>query len=55
MKFKKWRLWAAYPFAVVYLVFAYQQGLDFSYGIGYMIAGLLIRLWAAGYIKKIRY
>jgi len=54
LRYKKMRLWASYPFALVYLVFAYKYGLDFSRGIGVIIAGLLIRLWAAGYIRKIR-
>ncbi|MFH1460324.1 MAG: isoprenylcysteine carboxylmethyltransferase family protein [Candidatus Omnitrophota bacterium] len=56
-RFKKMRLWAAYPLAIVYLFFAYKQGFtenNFRFGIGYILAGVMIRLWAAGYIKKIR-
>ncbi|MBU4479596.1 MAG: isoprenylcysteine carboxylmethyltransferase family protein [Candidatus Omnitrophica bacterium] len=54
MRFKKLRLWAAYPFAVLYLVAAYFYGLDFRLGMWLVLAGLCIRFWAAGFIKKIR-
>ncbi|MCG2712630.1 MAG: isoprenylcysteine carboxylmethyltransferase family protein [Candidatus Omnitrophica bacterium] len=54
MRFKKLRLWAVYPFAIVYIVSAYKQGLEFIPGIWFVLAGLLTRCWAAGYIKKIR-
>jgi len=48
------RLWASYPFAAVYLVFVYKYGIAVNPGLGFIISGLLIRFWAAGYIKKIR-
>ncbi|MBU1044242.1 MAG: isoprenylcysteine carboxylmethyltransferase family protein [Candidatus Omnitrophica bacterium] len=54
LRFKKMRLWASYPFAAVYLVFVYKYGIVVNPGLGVIIAGLLIRFWAAGYIKKIR-
>ncbi len=54
VRFKKLRLWAAYPFAGIYLVLVYRNGLDFNFGIGFIILGLLIRFWAAGFILKIR-
>ncbi len=54
MRFKKLRLWAAYPFALVYLFFVLRYGIQFHPGIWVVLAGLLIRFWAAGYIKKIR-
>jgi len=54
IRFKKLRLWIAYPFAVLYFIFAYQKGFDFSYGVWFVVLGALIRLWAAGFIKKIR-
>lgn len=54
MRFKKLRLWAAYPFAVLYIVFAYKRGIGLMPGVWFVIAGLLVRCWAAGYIKKIR-
>jgi protein-S-isoprenylcysteine O-methyltransferase Ste14 len=54
MRFKKMRLWASYPFAVVYLYFVYKYGIKVIPGIWVIGAGLLIRFWAAGYIKKIR-
>ena len=54
MEFKKWRLWATYPFAFVYIVFAYKYGIEFIPGIWFVLAGLLVRCWAAGYIRKVR-
>lgn len=54
IRFKKLRLWVAYVFAILYLVFAYQKGIDFIPGIWFVIGGLLIRFWAAGFIKKRR-
>ncbi len=54
MRFKKLRLWATYPFALVYIVFAYKHGIEFMPGVWFVLAGLLVRCWAAGYIKKIR-
>lgn len=54
MRFKKMRLWASYPFTAVYLVFVYKDGIVVTPGLGVILAGLLIRFWAAGYIKKIR-
>ncbi len=54
MRFKKLRLWATYPFAFVYIVFAYKYGIEFMPGVWFILAGLLVRCWAAGYIKKIR-
>jgi len=54
LRFKKMRLWASYPFAAVYLVFVYKYGIVVNPGLGVIFAGLLIRFWAAGYIKKIR-
>ncbi|MFH1062957.1 MAG: isoprenylcysteine carboxylmethyltransferase family protein [Candidatus Omnitrophota bacterium] len=54
LRFKKMRLWASYPFAAVYLVFVYKYGIVVNPGLGVIIAGLFVRFWAAGYIKKIR-
>jgi len=54
MRFKKLRLWATYPFALVYILFAYKHGIEFMPGVWFVLAGLLVRCWAAGYIKKIR-
>ncbi len=54
MRFKKLRLWVTYPFAFVYTVFAYKYGIEFMPGVCFVLAGLLVRCWAAGYIKKIR-
>ncbi|MFH1092924.1 MAG: isoprenylcysteine carboxylmethyltransferase family protein [Candidatus Omnitrophota bacterium] len=54
MQFKKLRLWATYPFALVYILFAYKQGIEFIPGIWFILSGLLVRCWAAGYIKKIK-
>ena len=54
MRFKKLRLWATYPFAIVYIVFAYMHGIELLPGVWLVLAGLLVRCWAAGYIKKIR-
>ena len=52
--FKKLRLWVTYPFAAVYLFWAYTCGIEFKTGIGFIFVGLLVRFWAAGYIKKKR-
>jgi len=54
MRFKKLRLWITYPFALVYIVFAYKRGIELIPGVWFIFAGLLVRCWAAGYIKKIR-
>lgn len=54
LRFKKMRLWVSYPLAAVYLVFVYKYGIMINPGFGVIIAGLLVRFWAAGYIKKIR-
>lgn len=54
LRFKKMRLWVSYPLAAVYLVFVYKYGIMIHPGFGVIIAGLLVRFWAAGYIKKIR-
>lgn len=54
LRFKKLRLWTAYPFVILYFFFAYRDGIDFNPGIWFVIAGLFIRLWASGIIKKRR-
>ncbi|MFH2137913.1 MAG: isoprenylcysteine carboxylmethyltransferase family protein [Candidatus Omnitrophota bacterium] len=53
-RFKKMRLYAAYPFAAIYLFLGYWYGMSFSIGVWCIILGLIIRLWAAGFIKKKR-
>ncbi|MBI4846296.1 MAG: isoprenylcysteine carboxylmethyltransferase family protein [Candidatus Omnitrophica bacterium] len=53
MRFKKLRLWASYPFAGLYLFFAWNYGMSFKFGLWLVLAGLFVRFWAAGYIKKI--
>jgi len=52
IRFKKLRLWVAYPLAILYFVFAVWENIVFLPGLFFVIAGLLIRLWAAGFIKK---
>ena len=52
MRFKKLRLWATYPFAIVYIVVEYKHGIELMPGVWFVLAGLLVRCWAAGYIKK---
>lgn len=54
MRFKKMRLWASYPFAAVYLYFVYKYGIQANPGLTVIALGLMVRFWAAGYIKKIR-
>jgi len=54
LRFKKLRLWISYPFAGICLVFAYKYGISFIPGIWFIFTGLILRLWAAGYIQKIR-
>ncbi len=54
MNFKKLRLWAVYPLAILYLILAYKYGMSFRIGIWFILAGMGIRFWAAGYIQKIR-
>ncbi|MCP4649027.1 MAG: isoprenylcysteine carboxylmethyltransferase family protein [PVC group bacterium] len=53
-RFKKLRLYVAYPFAAVYFFLAYYTGIDFSIGIWSVFLGLIIRFWAAGFIRKKR-
>lgn len=54
MQFKKVRLWAVYPFAAFYIFFAYKYGMELIPGVWLVLGGLLVRCWAAGYIRKIR-
>lgn len=54
VEFKKLRLWVSYPFAVLYLFWAYTCGIEFGIGVWVILAGLLVRFWAAGHIKKKR-
>ncbi|MBI5873698.1 MAG: isoprenylcysteine carboxylmethyltransferase family protein [Candidatus Omnitrophica bacterium] len=54
IRFKKLRLWLVYPFFVFYPLAAHMTDASFSLGVVLMLAGLGIRFWASGYLKKSR-
>jgi protein-S-isoprenylcysteine O-methyltransferase Ste14 len=54
VRFKKLRLWILWPYCIVFLFFAATRGLYLQYGIPVIILGIVIRLWASGYIEKSR-
>lgn len=54
IRFKKLRLWLVYPAFIVYPFVARMADVSFGLGMALMAAGLLIRFWASGYIKKSR-
>jgi protein-S-isoprenylcysteine O-methyltransferase Ste14 len=41
-----------YPFGLLVLVYGYSTETSLRAGIGYIIAGLLVRLWSNGYAIK---
>ncbi len=54
VSYKKLRLWLVYPFFVLYPLLARMTDVSFFWGAVLMIAGLAIRFWASGYLKKSR-
>jgi protein-S-isoprenylcysteine O-methyltransferase Ste14 len=54
IRFKKLRLWLVYPFFIFYPLAAHMTDTSFSLGVVLMLAGLGIRFWASGYLKKSR-
>lgn len=54
IRFKKLRLWSVYPFFVFYPLVAHMTDASFFWGVFLMFAGLGIRFWASGYLKKSR-
>lgn len=54
IRYKKLRLWLVYPAFIVYPFVARMGNPSFALGMAFMCAGLLIRFWASGYIKKSR-
>ncbi|MFA5117804.1 MAG: isoprenylcysteine carboxylmethyltransferase family protein [Candidatus Omnitrophota bacterium] len=54
VRFKKLRLWIFWPYCVIFIFFAATKDLYLQYGIPAIILGLVIRLWASGYIEKSR-
>ncbi len=54
VRFKKLRLWLAYPMFFVYPFVAHVTDFSFSAGVILMFAGLAVRFWASGYISKSR-
>lgn len=54
IRFKKLRLWLAYPVFIIFPFVAHVSDFSFSTGIILMAAGLLVRFWASGFISKSR-
>lgn len=54
VRFKKLRLWLAYPMFFVYPFVAHITDFSFMSGAILMLLGLLVRFWASGYISKSR-
>ena len=54
IRFKKLRLWLVYPFFIFYPFVADMTDSSFFAGVILMIAGLLVRFWASGYLTKTR-
>jgi hypothetical protein len=54
IRFKKLRLWLAYPVFIIFPFVAHVSDFSFSAGIILMVAGLLVRFWASGFISKSR-
>jgi len=54
-RFQRWfkpRFAIMYPFGIIVLIFCSSDEHSLKLGIGYIIAGLLIRLWSNGYAIK---
>ena len=54
IRFKKLRLWLAYPAFIVFPLVARVTDASLWAGIGLMVLGMLVRFWASGYITKSR-
>jgi protein-S-isoprenylcysteine O-methyltransferase Ste14 len=54
VRFKKLRLWIFWPYCIVFIFCPPTRGLYLQYGIPLIVLGLVIRLWASGYIEKSR-
>ena len=52
IRFKKLRLWALYPYFIVYVLIAQTTNQLFRAAAPFVILGILLRLWASGYIHK---
>jgi len=52
LQFKKLRLWASYPLYAWVIAYGYMHGFYFNPGGWFILAGVLVRLWAAGHICK---
>ncbi len=51
---QRYRVFAGFAFAVLYVVFARPTALTLVIGVGVAIIGLALRAWACGHIQKIR-
>jgi len=54
IRFKKLRLWVAYPFIFLYFALGLRTGFRLIPGILLVFAGMFVRVWASGLIKKRR-
>lgn len=54
IRFKKLRLWIAYPAFIVFPIVARVTDGSFWAGVSIMVLGMLVRFWASGYITKSR-
>lgn len=52
IRFKKLRLWLAYPFFIVYPFLVRPTNFSFSLGVAVMALGMVLRFWASGHISK---
>ncbi len=51
---QRYRVFAGFAFAVLYVLFAQPTALTLAIGVGVAIIGLGLRAWACGHIQKIR-
>jgi protein-S-isoprenylcysteine O-methyltransferase Ste14 len=54
LRFKKIRLWIAWPYFIFFSIFAITKDLYFRQALVFFALGLLIRFWASGYLEKSR-
>jgi protein-S-isoprenylcysteine O-methyltransferase Ste14 len=53
-RYRKFRIWLVWPFAILLFIFARSTLLGFFVGIPIMVSGEVIRIWSHGYLRKIR-
>lgn len=54
IRFKKLRLWLAYPVFIIYPFVAKPTDLSYWAGVAVVFSGMALRFWASGHIRKSR-